>query len=143
MKNLFAFLALFVLSNFINSQENQQQDSTKVQLLDEVLLTAIRVDATSPITHSDVTKEQLEQRNLGQDPTQVQELVTRGLEFGVLMPNLPISRLMGYHIMMPNPLGPFGWTFPIFPLRLKVFSCNVVWALQPMVLELLVRVLIY
>jgi len=67
MKNLFAFLALFVLSNFINSQENQQQDSTKVQLLDEVLLTAIRVDATSPITHSDVTKEQLEQRNLGQD----------------------------------------------------------------------------
>ena len=57
MKNLFAFLELFVLSNFINSQENQQQDSTKVQLLDEVLLTAIRVDATSPITHSDVTKE--------------------------------------------------------------------------------------
>ncbi len=37
------------------------------QLLDEVLVNAVRVDATSPITHSNVTKEQLAKRNLGQD----------------------------------------------------------------------------
>ncbi len=67
MKNLFAFLTLLVLTNFINAQENQQQDTTKVEILDEVLVKAVRVDATSPITHSNVTKQQLEKRNLGQD----------------------------------------------------------------------------
>lgn len=66
MKNLFAFLALFVLSNYAVAQE-KQQDSTKVEKLDEVLVKAVRVEATSPITHSNVTKAQLEKRNLGQD----------------------------------------------------------------------------
>ncbi|MEZ4855095.1 MAG: TonB-dependent receptor [Gelidibacter sp.] len=67
MKNLFAFLALFVLSNLANAQKTQPQDSTKVETLDEVLVKAVRVDATSPITHSNVTKKQLQKRNLGQD----------------------------------------------------------------------------
>ncbi|AUP79862.1 TonB-dependent receptor [Flavivirga eckloniae] len=68
MKNLFLFLTLLVLSVCVNAQENQkQQDSTKTEKLDEVLVKAVRVDATSPITHSNVTKEQLEKRNLGQD----------------------------------------------------------------------------
>ncbi len=67
MKNLFAFLALFVLSNYAFSQETQKQDSTKVEKLDEVLVKAVRVDATSPITHTNVTKAQLQKRNLGQD----------------------------------------------------------------------------
>ena len=67
MKNLFAFLVLFVLSSFVIAQENKQQDSTKVEMLDEVLVTAVRVNATSPITHTNVSKEQLEKRNLGQD----------------------------------------------------------------------------
>ncbi|RSK41812.1 TonB-dependent receptor [Mangrovimonas spongiae] len=66
MKNLFAFLALFVLSVSVFSQE-KQQDSTKIETLDEVLVKAVRVDATSPITHSNVTKEDIEKRNLGQD----------------------------------------------------------------------------
>ena len=35
--------------------------------LDEILVKAIRVDATSPITHTNVDKEELEKRNLGQD----------------------------------------------------------------------------
>ena len=66
MKNLFLFLTLLVLSVSANAQKTQQ-DSTKVETLDEVLLNSIRVDATSPITHSNVTKEDLEKRNLGQD----------------------------------------------------------------------------
>ena len=66
MKNLFAFLVFIVLSNVVVAQE-KQQDSTKIEVLDEVLVTAVRVNATSPITHSNVTKEQLEKRNLGQD----------------------------------------------------------------------------
>lgn len=35
--------------------------------LDEVLVSAVRVKGTSPVTHSNVTKEELEKRNLGQD----------------------------------------------------------------------------
>ncbi|RKE98537.1 TonB-dependent receptor [Ichthyenterobacterium magnum] len=66
MKNLFAFLSLFALSYCAFSQE-KVQDSTKVETLDEVLVKAVRVNATSPITHSNVTKKQIEKRNLGQD----------------------------------------------------------------------------
>ena len=66
MKNLFVFLALFVLS-FQSFSQEKQQDSTKVQTLDEVLVKAIRVDSDSPITHSNIKKEALEKRNLGQD----------------------------------------------------------------------------
>ena len=65
---LFLFLALLVFSVSANAQENQkQQDTTKTERLDEVLVKAVRVNATSPITHSNITKEQLEKRNLGQD----------------------------------------------------------------------------
>lgn len=68
MKNLFLFLALFVLSVIANAQNNQkQQDSTKTEKLDEVLVSAVRVSADSPITHSNVSKEELAKRNLGQD----------------------------------------------------------------------------
>ena len=68
IKNLFLFLALLVCSVSANTQENQkQQDTTKTEKLDEVLVKAVRVNATSPITHSNVTKKQLEKRNLGQD----------------------------------------------------------------------------
>lgn len=68
MKNLFLFLTLFVLSLRAKAQENQvKQDSTKTEKLDEVLVKAVRVNADSPITHSNVSKEALAKRNLGQD----------------------------------------------------------------------------
>jgi iron complex outermembrane receptor protein len=68
MKNNFLFLALLVLSSSVFAQDNQKkQDSTKTEKLDEVLVKVVRVNATSPITHSNVTKKQLAKRNLGQD----------------------------------------------------------------------------
>jgi len=72
MKNTFLFLVLLVLSVTTQAQENEQNqnipnDSTKVEILDEVLVKSVRVEADSPITHSNVTKEDLENRNLGQD----------------------------------------------------------------------------
>ncbi|GGZ85351.1 TonB-dependent receptor [Algibacter mikhailovii] len=68
MKNLFLFLTLLVLSVSAYAQQNQVvQDSTKTEKLDEVLVKAVRVDADSPITHSNVSKEELAKRNLGQD----------------------------------------------------------------------------
>ncbi len=36
-------------------------------VLDEVLVSAVRVKATSPVTHSNLTKKEIEKRNLGQD----------------------------------------------------------------------------
>lgn len=60
----FFFLTIFSA----HAQNNQiQQDSTKTETLDEVLVNAVRVNATSPITHSNITKKDLEKRNLGQD----------------------------------------------------------------------------
>jgi iron complex outermembrane receptor protein len=68
MKNYFLFLALLALTSSAFAQNNQtKQDSTKTEKLDEVLVKAVRVEATSPITHTNVTKEQLAKRNLGQD----------------------------------------------------------------------------
>ena len=37
------------------------------EVLDEVLVNAVRVGSNSPITHSNISKEDLEKRNLGQD----------------------------------------------------------------------------
>ena len=68
MKNLFLFLALLVLSVNTFGQENETvQDSTKVEKLDEVLVKAVRVESNSPITHSNIKKEDIQKRNLGQD----------------------------------------------------------------------------
>ncbi|PNQ75051.1 TonB-dependent receptor [Hanstruepera neustonica] len=70
MKNLFTFLALIVVSTSAFSQEEpvvQPKDSTELEVLNEVMVSAVRVKATSPITHSNLTKEEIAERNLGQD----------------------------------------------------------------------------
>lgn len=68
MKNIFLFLTLLVLTVSANAQQNQKvQDSTKTEKLDEVLVNAVRVDADSPITHTNVSKDEIAKRNLGQD----------------------------------------------------------------------------
>ena len=68
MKKKCLMLVLFVLSIGVFAQDNKkQQDSTTTEKLDEVLVKAVRVNATSPITHSNITKKELAKRNLGQD----------------------------------------------------------------------------
>ena len=66
MKNLFLFLTLFVLSVTMNAQE-KQQDSTKVEQLEEAVVKAVRVKSNAPVTHSNLTKKEISKRNLGQD----------------------------------------------------------------------------
>lgn len=54
----------------INVNKNIQLDivmSTNSQALEEVLVRGVRVDADSPITHSNMDEEELAKRNLGQD----------------------------------------------------------------------------
>lgn len=49
------------------SQE-KQQDSIKIDnVLDEVLIQAVRVNSESPVTHSNLSKKEISKRNLGQD----------------------------------------------------------------------------
>ncbi|WP_299366076.1 TonB-dependent receptor [Winogradskyella sp.] len=77
MKNLFNNLSkksrqrlslfIFLLSVYSISGQEKQQDSVKLEKLDEVLVKAVRVDAKSPITHTNVSKKEIAKRNLGQD----------------------------------------------------------------------------
>ena len=66
-RSLYLNILVIVISSLFGNAQEQPQDSTKTQVLDEVLVKAVRVDATSPITHTNVKKEDLENRNLGQD----------------------------------------------------------------------------
>lgn len=65
MKNLLVIILLLSIST-VFAQE-VEKDTTKVETLDEIVLTAVRVKENAPITHSNVRKDQLEKRNLGQD----------------------------------------------------------------------------
>jgi iron complex outermembrane receptor protein len=69
MKHLRRVLIAVVLatSSLAIAQNNQVVDTTKSEKLDEVLVKAVRVDAKSPITHSNLSKEEIAKRNLGQD----------------------------------------------------------------------------
>jgi iron complex outermembrane receptor protein len=56
------FFSLFSLFTFA-----QEKDTTKVNQLDEVLVSAIRVTSKAPVTFSNMDKKDIKFRNLGQD----------------------------------------------------------------------------
>jgi len=58
---------LFAIAFCSSYGQEKQQDSVKVEKLDEVLVKSVRVDAKSPITHTNVSKKEIAKRNLGQD----------------------------------------------------------------------------
>ncbi|RXG18209.1 iron complex outermembrane receptor protein [Leeuwenhoekiella aestuarii] len=66
MKSLL-FACAASLTTFGALAQQTQQDTTSVNKLDEVLVKSIRVDADSPITYSNLSKEEINERNLGQD----------------------------------------------------------------------------
>ena len=65
MKKALYFLILLSI-NIYSQQVKDTIQGTK-QILDEVVVQSIRVNNTSPITHSNVYKKELSTRNLGQD----------------------------------------------------------------------------
>ena len=67
MKNII-YLLLLTTSFYVSSQEkiNDSIQGTK-QFLDEVIVQTVRVKATAPFTHTNVSKVELSSRNLGQD----------------------------------------------------------------------------
>jgi iron complex outermembrane receptor protein len=66
MKQYLNLCFVLILITGLKAQETET-DTTRVETLDEVLIKAIRVDADSPITHSNMNKEEIQQRNIGQD----------------------------------------------------------------------------
>ncbi|MBS7252728.1 TonB-dependent receptor [Flavobacterium branchiicola] len=56
------FSIFFTLFSFA-----QEQDSTKVNKLDDVLVSAVRVTSKTPVTFSNMDKKEIKYRNLGQD----------------------------------------------------------------------------
>jgi iron complex outermembrane receptor protein len=62
----FLFAALCVLPSVVFAQE-KAKDSTKVNALDEVLVSAVRVTAKTPVSFSNLDKKEIKLRNLGQD----------------------------------------------------------------------------
>ncbi len=67
MKHLFLLPTALLITALGYSQQKNDTLRKPVETLDEVLVQAIRVDANSPVTHSDLSKQELETRNLGQD----------------------------------------------------------------------------
>jgi len=68
MKTLFTTIATFGLavSGFSQQQPTDSLEGKKI-ILDEVLVSAVRVTKQTPVTFSNLTKEQFKTRNLGQD----------------------------------------------------------------------------
>ncbi|HDZ05212.1 hypothetical protein LCGC14_0082790 [marine sediment metagenome] len=66
--SIFTISAFFALTMGVSAQE-QETDSLEGQkvVLDEVFVSAIRVTKESPVTFSNLTKEDIKPRNLGQD----------------------------------------------------------------------------
>jgi iron complex outermembrane receptor protein len=56
---------VFLLASFISF--SQVKDTTKVNQLDEVLVSAVRVTSKTPVSFSNLTKNEIKSRNLGQD----------------------------------------------------------------------------
>lgn len=60
-----SFIILLFITVIAGAQEGSLKDS--IQVLDEVLVKAVRVSENAPFTQSNLTKEEIEERNLGQD----------------------------------------------------------------------------
>ena len=63
----FLFSFFFFLFSFLSFSQEKVQDTTKIKQLDEVLVSGVRAGKKNPVTFTNVTKEEITPRNLGQD----------------------------------------------------------------------------
>jgi len=61
------FLSSLLLFSLVSFSQEKPTDSTKVNQLDEVLVSAIRVTSKTPVSFSNLSKKEIQTRNLGQD----------------------------------------------------------------------------
>lgn len=65
--SVFAMAIALSLASTVTAQNEQVQDTTKAEKLDQIVLKSTRVTVNNPVTFSNVTREDLKPRNLGQD----------------------------------------------------------------------------
>ena len=66
----FSYIGYETVSKTISANKNQKIDivlTTSKNILEEVLVSALRVKENAPVTHSNISKKELAKRNLGQD----------------------------------------------------------------------------
>jgi len=61
------FSILFSLFSLMALAQEKEKDTTKVNQLDEVLVSAVRVTTKTPVSFSNLDKKEIKYRNLGQD----------------------------------------------------------------------------
>jgi iron complex outermembrane receptor protein len=61
------FLSSFLLFSLVLFSQEKPKDTTRVNQLDEVLVSAIRVTSKTPVSFSNLSKKEIQTRNLGQD----------------------------------------------------------------------------
>lgn len=61
------FSMLYSLFSMLSFSQTTVQDTTKVNQLEEVMISSVRAKGKNPITFSNLSKEQIAPRNLGQD----------------------------------------------------------------------------
>lgn len=61
------FLSSLLLLSLASFSQEKPKDSTRVNHLDEVLVSAIRVTSKTPVSFSNLSKKEIQNRNLGQD----------------------------------------------------------------------------
>jgi iron complex outermembrane receptor protein len=66
-KSCFLFSILFFLFSISSFSQEKQQDTTKINALDEVLVSAVRATSKMPVSFSNLDKKEIKLRNLGQD----------------------------------------------------------------------------
>ena len=60
-------LSSFLLFSLATLAQEKTKDTTRVNQLDEVLVSAIRVNSKTPVSFSNLSKKEIQNRNLGQD----------------------------------------------------------------------------
>lgn len=66
-KSACLFSTFFSLFSLVSFSQEKQKDTTKVNQLDEVLVSAVRVTTKTPVSFSNLDKKEIKFRNLGQD----------------------------------------------------------------------------
>ena len=67
---LFSVLVCSITHQNLHAQEQISQDSTylkNTEILEEIIVSSIRANSKTPIAYSDLSKKEIEKRNLGQD----------------------------------------------------------------------------
>ena len=66
-KSSLVSIFFFLIISFFSFSQEIKKDTTKINELDAVLVSAIRVDSKTPVTFRNLNKKELKSRNLGQD----------------------------------------------------------------------------